>query len=263
MSSAPLAEFGRYIRELRESKQWSREHLEEFGISKSTVERWENGEISRPRRSTFEQFARAFDLNVDDFIKRYKNSIASDTVQAANCPPGNDITFTSTPGDVTEFTMPSRIERQPRSWRVLFEAIRGRRVVYLVIAAVVFLLMLAVFMLMITSWTKSNKVTISGNVLCADNERVVGVWVSAVSSGSNFANWYKTNSNGSEAAFWYVLPNGGAYNLHIGCGGSRQDWDNTDYTENGSSTIKDHSFHYFTCQDVPLVAGHGPCYLKQ
>jgi len=164
--------------------------------------------------------------------------------------------------DTTELTMPSRIERQPISQRALFEAVRRRRVVYLVIAAV-FLVMLVVFMLMTTSWAKSNKVTISGKVLCIDNERMIGVWVSAANGGSGFAHWYKTNSNGSEAAFRYDLPNGGTYNIHVGCGGSTQDWENTDYTENGSGTIKDHNSHYFTCQDLPLVTGHGPCYLRQ
>jgi hypothetical protein len=47
-----------------------------------------------------------------------------------------------------------------------------------------------------------------------------------------------------------------------GCGGSKQDWDNTDYTEIGSGMIQDHAFHLFLCQDVPLVVGHGSCYLK-
>lgn len=165
----------------------------------------------------------------------------------------------------TEATLSPRIERQPIRRRDLFQAIRCRRVVYLVVAAVVVLLMLVFFVFMATSWTKSNKVIILGKVLCIDNERVVGVYISAVNdiSGSNFAHWYKTNSNGSEATFRYDLTNGGTYNVHVGCGGSTQDWANTDNTEYGSGAIKDHKFHYFTCQDVPLVAGHGPCYLKQ
>ena len=181
--------------------------------------------------------------------------------KAADLLPSNETTATATSRNSTEGTTPSRNEPQPLSRRGIFEDVRRRRAIYLV-AAVVVLLLLGDFVFM---WIKSEKITISGTVLCIDNERVVGVWVSAVNdnSGSNFAKWYKTNSNGSEAAFRYDLPSGDAYNVHVGCGGSKQDWENTDYTEIGSGAVKDYKAHYFTCQDVPLVAGHGPCYLKR
>lgn len=120
MSSAPLAEFGRYLRELRESKQWSREDLaEKASISEKTIERWEKGEISHPRYSTFELYAEAFDLKIDDLIKRYKDSTASEEYHTANSPQDNNQTVTTTPSDTTVITPSSSNEWEPRNKVVL------------------------------------------------------------------------------------------------------------------------------------------------
>jgi transcriptional regulator with XRE-family HTH domain len=256
MSFTPSPEFGRYIRELRESKQWSREFLEEFGISKSTVERWENGEISRPRRSTFELFAKAFDLNVDDLITRYKNSMASDTAQATNCQPGNDETSTLIPRDTTEAPASSFNDSEPKKV-VYYLAFIG--------VACVMLAALASFALLNSFWIQSSEIkpiVISGKVSCIDNEPVEGIWVDAVDGDHGWAIWYKINSNGSEAAFNYALRYGDAYNLNVGCGGSPLHWKYTDKTENGSGTIQDHNSHFLTCKDPPSGVVYGSCWLK-
>ena len=125
--------------------------------------------------------------------------------------------------------------------------------------------MVAFIAAFITPWIQSDEIKsipITGKVSCLGNEQVEGIWVDAVNGGSGWADWYETNSNGSEVEFKYVLPNGGAYNLHVGCGGSKQIWKNTYSTETGSGTIQDHNFHFFTCQDVPLMVGYGSCQRK-
>ncbi|HVB22303.1 MAG TPA: helix-turn-helix domain-containing protein [Ktedonobacteraceae bacterium] len=256
---------GRCVRKLRKQKGLTQKELaDEAGLAERTIQWLESGK-TKPQPANLRRLAEALGVDVAELQAAYQDDLASDTPQADAFSPDTNKTIPSpaTQGDTTEPTAATHIERQPIGWHSLLEAFHRRRVVYLVIATAIFLLLLAVFVFMTTSWAKSSKVTISGTVLCTNNERVVGIWVSAVNGGSNFATWYKTNSNGSEAAFRYDLPDGGAYNVHVGCGGSRQDWDNTDYTENGSGTIMDHHVHFFICQDVPLVMGHGPCQLKR
>jgi transcriptional regulator with XRE-family HTH domain len=267
VSSAPLVEFGRYIRELRESKQWSRDYLEEFGISKSTVERWENGEISRPRRSTFEQFAKAFDLNVDDLIKRYKNSTTFDTVQATNSSLGNDTTFTPIPNNATEPTAPS-----PNKWNLIQKVVAG--------IVIVSLLVLAVYALILNSWhqhsggklaavtpTVLKPVDIKGKVLCPNSEPVVDIWVDVFEGNtvnksiSGHVDLRNPNSNGSETEFVYTL-RGDAYNLHVGCGGTQQHWKGVYKTDTGSGAVHDHKSHYFICHDAYAGIDYGSCELQ-
>ncbi len=242
------------VKELRDQKGWTQEELaDKANLSPRQIQRIEADEPGKPRKATFRLLAKALEIEMAELEKAYRDGIAADTPQAPDIAPTNDVAVPPTPRN------PAETPGSPRKeWK------RISTVVACIV--IVSLLILAIYTLIINPWIQSTEVKpvlISGKVLCIDNERVVGVWVSAVNGGSNFASWYKTNSNGSEIVFRYDLPNGGAYNIHVGCGGSKQDWDNTDYTENGSSTIKDHNPHYFTCQDIPLVAGHGPCYLKQ
>ena len=251
---------GERVRQLRLDRQWSKKHLSRLtGIPVRTIQRIEKGETPRPHDDTLQILAHAFEVNWHE-LQAARDREVPDASEPATISSDIDETMpvSAILSDSTQTESAVHAQSEPRR---RFGAIRGRPVVYLVVAAVVVLLVLAIFMHIY----RSNKVSISGTVQCTDNERVVGVWVSAVNdtSGSNFAKWYKTNSNGSEAAFTYDLPNGDAYNVHVGCGGSTQDWENTDYTENGSGSIKNYHSHYFTCQDVPLKAGHGPCYLKQ
>ncbi len=103
---------------------------------------------------------------------------------------------------------------------------------------------------------------ITGKVFCAGGEQVEGVWIDAQNQGSGFANWYTTNSSGSEAGFKYTLPNGGEYNIHMGCGGSKQNWENVQTTEAGTGMVKDDNNHYFICYDVPLTPDYGQCRMQ-
>lgn len=150
-----------------------------------------------------------------------------------------------------------------KKWLKLPEDANSKVIVYRAAVINVSFLMFVILTPILTPWILSFKsITISGEASCIDNEPIEGIWVNAVSGGSGWADKHKTNSIGSEVGFTYVLPNSGTYNLHVGCGGSEQHWNNVDTTENGSGTVQDHTFHFFICQDVPRVAGHGACHLK-
>jgi hypothetical protein len=72
---------------------------------------------------------------------------------------------------------------------------------------------------------------ISGQVQCVDELAVEGVWIQASSGGSGFASLQ--NLNGYTKNFRYSLPHGGAWTVHVGCGGGTSDWL---YKPNGNST---------------------------
>jgi hypothetical protein len=74
-------------------------------------------------------------------------------------------------------------------------------------------------------------VGISGQVQCVDELSVEGVWIQANSGGSGFA--ALRNVNGYTKNFSFALPHGGAWTVHVGCGGSPSAWR---YTPNGKST---------------------------
>lgn len=91
------------------------------------------------------------------------------------------------------------------------------------------------------------------------NGVVPGIWVKTDNDSSGFADWRKTNTSGSEVTFAYVL-NGDAYNLHVGCGGSKQRWNNIYTTETGFGTIQDQKAHFLLVMtyllqlDIDLVS---------
>lgn len=258
-----MSALGDRIRELRLREGWKKKRLAELsGVLERTIHRIETGESANPHDDTLQLLANAFNIDVRELIE-LRDREPPDIPQTA--PTASDATETMTapemPNDTThpELVAPVHSELQRQSWRARFGR---RRVVYLGAVALVCLILLATGAFFATSWAKSDSVTITGKVSCVDNLRIVGVWIS-VNSGSGFANPYKINSSGSAVQFTFTLPHGGAYNVHVGCGGSRDDWLNTDYTEIGSGAVKDYKFHVFTCQDTPLTAGHGPCYLTQ
>ena len=261
MSFIPSPEFGPFIKHFRASKGLSLKEVQEItDIDTKTLGRWERGKVQRIRHSTLKPFAeKLFNLTVEDFINEFeahKKSIAFDTAQTTTCPPGNDETVASMPRNPTEATGPSR-----NKWKLISKVVLG-----LVIAA---LLVFAVYALIISPRIQSSvkPVIIAGKVLCAKSEPVVNIWLD-VFKGSNidkgisgYADLRTPNSNGSEVAFVYVLK-GDAYNLHVGCGGSKQHWKGVYITETGSGPVHDYEFHYFICHDVPPAIDYGSCELQ-
>jgi sn-glycerol 3-phosphate transport system substrate-binding protein len=66
-------------------------------------------------------------------------------------------------------------------------------------------------------------VEISGTVSCETGADVVGIWVEAAAGGSGFIDDFTSLDTGG-ATFTRTLPSGGAYELHVGCGGTRETW---------------------------------------
>lgn len=76
--------------------------------------------------------------------------------------------------------------------------------------------------------TTGGPVAISGEVECASGASVVGVWVEARDGGSGWAD--RQVKEGGRTRYDFVLPNGGQYQLHVGCGGTDAEWGATNYT---------------------------------
>lgn len=87
--------------------------------------------------------------------------------------------------------------------------------------------------------------TVSGRVMCVSQRAVVGVWIQAESGGSGWASWSPTGVQ-YEANYSRSLPNGGRYQVHVGCGGTPQNW-----ASNNKSSYVGGTVNYFTCSDVP------------
>jgi hypothetical protein len=87
---------------------------------------------------------------------------------------------------------------------------------------------------------------ISGHVECLTMP-VEGVWIAANSGGSGWASWSRSSGDEEYASFSYSLPHGGSYYVHVGCGGSTQNWDVATYSYNAVTG----SGHVFYCYDYP------------
>lgn len=80
--------------------------------------------------------------------------------------------------------------------------------------------------------------TLTGSVVCESGRPVVGVWIAATTgqSDSGFAHLGPANPSGisypvgSIASYSYLLPHGGTYAVHVGCGGNASAWDSSNYS---------------------------------
>lgn len=93
--------------------------------------------------------------------------------------------------------------------------------------------------------------TVSGQVICVDEDNVTGVWIAA-SSGSGYANWSSINgytvnfSRGGVSGSWTV---------HVGCGGTPSKWL---YSPDGDVTVTSASASW-TCYTPDVEAGADFC----
>jgi hypothetical protein len=85
-------------------------------------------------------------------------------------------------------------------------------------------------------------VNLHGTVRCDSGAAVQGVWVEGFSGGSHFA--ATTVGSSGLTAFTYQLPYGGAYQIHVGCGGTPASWQ----VEPWSDFVRG-TGHSFTCYD--------------
>ncbi len=72
-----------------------------------------------------------------------------------------------------------------------------------------------------------------GEVMCADNKSVEGVWLSAGPS-SGWANVIQGPSSSIEI-FSRALHRVGSYTVHVGCGGSPKHWSLSDYANSDAT----------------------------
>jgi transcriptional regulator with XRE-family HTH domain len=78
---------------------------------------------------------------------------------------------------------------------------------------------------------------VSGSATCVSGRPVVGIWIAA-SSGqkdSGFAHLGPATARtdfavGSTVTYSYLLPHGGTYSAHVGCGGTASDWDSRNFS---------------------------------
>jgi hypothetical protein len=101
--------------------------------------------------------------------------------------------------------------------------------------------------------------TVTGSVVCESGRPVVGVWIAA-STGqgdSGFAHLGPLNTSGisypigSNGTYGYLLPHGGSYAVHVGCGGTAPDWASSSY----SPLLSSRTVH-LRCQD-PSASAQG------
>lgn len=87
--------------------------------------------------------------------------------------------------------------------------------------------------------------SISGSLSCASGRPVTGIWVNATSSTDGWAPKTPGGGTSSTVSWTYSLSAGGSYKLHVGCGGTTQNWASTSY----SATISGNA-HSMICYDT-------------
>jgi transcriptional regulator with XRE-family HTH domain len=260
---------GDRIRERRLECKWSKAYLSRLSdIPVRTIERIETGETPRPRDDTLQILADALNIDVHVLIE-LRDRDGADLSRVATIAADNDGTvFTPASGsvtlsDATNSTAPVHREQEPNRRR------RNKRVV-LLISVPVCVVVAVIFVLTHSLWTPgrlTKPVIITGAVLCMNNEPVVGAWYDVFRGGaidksiSGRVNLGGPTSNGSEETFAFKLY-GDGYNLHVGCGGSSQQWYGTYNTDTGSGPVYDHRNHFFICYNAPHVNNFGSCDLK-
>ena len=227
---------------------WKRPQLSRLSnIPVRTIERIETGYTSRPRDDTLQILADALNIDVHELIELRDRGAPELLNDAEPVVP-----------------IPKRTE-----WQAYINAILHKRMVYY-IGVPVCVVVAVIFVLTHSLWAPgilTRPVVITGTIVCMNNEPVVGAWYDVFRGGaidksiSGRVNLGDPPSNGSEKTFAFKLY-GDGYNLHVGCGGSSQQWYGTYNTETGSGPVYDHKNHFFICYNAPHVNNFGSCDLK-
>jgi hypothetical protein len=107
-----------------------------------------------------------------------------------------------------------------------------------------------------------SRVTINDEVTCADHQPIIGIWVHVPSSGSGFVGTWSPG-DGSSVPFSHTLPHSEQYAVHLGCGGTPQNW----LYKPKSNLVSGSGLHFF-CDTNRLALEGDPndahsCYLVQ
>jgi hypothetical protein len=84
-----------------------------------------------------------------------------------------------------------------------------------------------------------------GTVECATGRPVEGVWVDVANGHSGWAEWAAEPNNPDKASYSYELQMAGKYTVHVGCGGSPENW----ASETWSEPVASGETHDFMCHD--------------
>jgi hypothetical protein len=75
---------------------------------------------------------------------------------------------------------------------------------------------------------------VSGSVVCLSENAVEGIWVSASSGTSGWATLSAASGTESAVSWTYTLSSNTSYYIHVGCGGSPQNWAVNTYSATGT-----------------------------
>src|SRR6266702_6168690 len=257
---------GELFRRARRANDWTQTELaHRAGVSTRTIDRIEN-DRGGVDASTLRHVANILEFDLDESQLVNQEGIAATTYQTSNTTSGSSEAVTTTPQETPGAArLPPPIvdgaarvgpspdaERRPDHRRLIVGLSAIIIVVLVAIGGIVYWALIG----------KDAYNTISGQVTCPNNQPVVGVYVYPVNGGGNLATLQFLNSSESVARFRYVLPNGGPYNLHGGCGGTSDKWGRAYRTESCSGTIDDRDFHAFICYDQPPADKSKPCLVK-
>src|SRR5579863_4926981 len=107
-----------------------------------------------------------------------------------------------------------------------------------VILSAIFVALLSVVVYAIFRLVPDPPVTVTGSVVCESGQPLIAVWIAA-STGqgdSGYAHLGPANASGisfpdgADGTYSYRLPHGGTYAVHVGCGGTRNNWTSSDYS---------------------------------
>ena len=88
----------------------------------------------------------------------------------------------------------------------------------------------------LTEADKSTLPQASGTVLCPAGKNVVGVWIHSNFLGeSGWATWIPAEGQPEKAHFAYPLPEGREYDASVGCGGTPDTWETSNYSHTAVS----------------------------
>jgi hypothetical protein len=95
--------------------------------------------------------------------------------------------------------------------------------------------------------------TVSGEVRCASGQPVTGVWVGEAGGGGDHASWRAEPSDPSRAKYRMKVK-ADEYEVHVGCGGTKEKWGEEPWSETVGGTRND-----FLCYDKPGSEHYDTC----
>jgi hypothetical protein len=146
-----------------------------------------------------------------------------------------------------------------KSWRQAAAVARRRPVVVPSVIAVLLTIVAYVVLQMVHS---GGGLTVTGSVVCESGRPVVGVWVAASTGQGNsgYAHLGPPDASGTSfpigaaGTYSYRLPHGGSYAVHVGCGGTAQQWASSNY----SPLLSSPAAHLHCADPISLTHGASP-----